>query len=103
MPARPAHACTFGCGREYDYILVSYRDSETQFLCLPCFIQLATQMVTAMVEPDSVDVQEAVSEAGEPDYAESVPDTGEPADDEWVCADCKTRDPAQHKEGCVFG
>lgn len=55
-PAQPAtersYGCTFGCGNPYDYVFISVRDGTTEFLCLPCFVKLAADMVTAVVESD---------------------------------------------------
>lgn len=54
-PGRPAtersYGCTFGCGNPYDYVFISVRDSTTEFLCLPCFLRLASDIVTAVTEP----------------------------------------------------
>lgn len=47
-----SYGCTFGCGNPYDFIFISVRDGTTEFLCLPCFIRLATDIVTAVTEPD---------------------------------------------------
>lgn len=55
------HYCSLQCGNEYQFVVVTAKDSTTQFLCIPCFIQCAMAMVQAMVDPDSADVQDAVS------------------------------------------
>jgi hypothetical protein len=51
-PAIPerSYGCTFGCGNPYDYIFISVRDGTTEFLCLPCFVRLASDIVGAVVE-----------------------------------------------------
>ncbi len=57
MPSPPAksersYGCTFGCGNPYDYVFISVRDGTTEFLCLPCFVRLASDMVQAVTTPD---------------------------------------------------
>jgi hypothetical protein len=51
IPER-SYGCTFGCGNPYDYVFISVRDGTTEFLCLPCFVRLAHDMLAAVVEPD---------------------------------------------------
>lgn len=62
MTGQPAqtersYGCTFGCGNPYDFIFVSVQDGTTEFLCVPCFVRLASDIVSAVVAPDPVDVQ----------------------------------------------
>lgn len=57
-PAR-SYGCTFGCGNPYDFVLVTVEDGSTEFLCTPCFVSLAADMLKAMTEPDSPDVAQA--------------------------------------------
>jgi hypothetical protein len=45
-----SYGCSFGCGNPYDYIIVQVVDGTTEFACLPCFVKLATDMVTAVTE-----------------------------------------------------
>lgn len=47
-----SYGCTFACGNPYDYVFISVRDGTTEFLCLPCFIRLAHDMLAAVTEPD---------------------------------------------------
>jgi hypothetical protein len=47
-----SYGCTFACGNPYDYVFISVRDGTTEFLCLPCFVRLASDMVAAVTEPD---------------------------------------------------
>lgn len=47
-----SYGCTFGCGNPYDYVFISVRDGTTEFLCLPCFIRLAHDILSAVTEPD---------------------------------------------------
>lgn len=51
-PAIPerSYGCTFGCGNPYDYVFISVRDGTTEFLCLPCFVRLAGDIVSAVVD-----------------------------------------------------
>jgi hypothetical protein len=52
------HACSFGCGREYDLAVIQVIDSSTLFLCIPDFLNFAKNVATAMVEPENMDVVE---------------------------------------------
>ena len=65
-----SYGCSFGCGNPYDYIVVSVADGTTEFLCLPCYVRLATDMIAAVTEPDNATVAKALAEAG---YVDSVP------------------------------
>ena len=47
-----SYGCTFGCGNPYDYVFISVRDGTTEFLCLPCFVRLAHDILAAVNEPD---------------------------------------------------
>lgn len=47
-----SYGCTFGCGNPYDYVFISVRDGTTEFLCLPCFVRLASDIVSAVTEPN---------------------------------------------------
>jgi len=51
IPER-SYGCTFGCGNPYDYVFISVRDGTTEFLCLPCFVRLASDIVGAVTNPD---------------------------------------------------
>lgn len=51
IPER-SYGCTFGCGNPYDYVFISVRDGTTEFLCLPCFVRLAHDMLATVTEPD---------------------------------------------------
>jgi len=57
MPAKTkaperSYGCTFGCGNPYDYVFIDVRGCTTEFLCLPCFVRLASDIVNAVVEVD---------------------------------------------------
>jgi hypothetical protein len=58
-----SYGCTFGCGNPYDYILFDVQAGDTLFLCIPCFIKQAADMVTAFVDPDDASIRVAVTEA----------------------------------------
>jgi hypothetical protein len=74
MPER-SYGCTFGCGNPYDFILVTVSDGTTEFVCLPCFIKLATDMLSAVMEADNPNVQAAVQWASA-NGADSAPGPG---------------------------
>jgi hypothetical protein len=57
------YGCTFGCGNPYDYIVVSVADGTTEFLCIPCYVKLAADMVTAITDPDDPIVKAAMADA----------------------------------------
>lgn len=46
-----------GCGNPYDYVMIDVAASETLFLCVPCLIKQAVDMVTAFTEPTSPEAQ----------------------------------------------
>ena len=51
IPQR-SYGCSFACGNPYDYILLEVQGGETLFLCLPCFIRTASDMVAAATNED---------------------------------------------------
>lgn len=57
LPPR-TYGCTFGCGNPYDFIIVSVSDSTTEFLCMPCYVRLATDMIAAVVDQSDPKVQD---------------------------------------------
>lgn len=61
QPQNPrSYGCTFGCGNPYDYIIVSVADGTAEMLCIPCYVRLAIDMITAVTDMDDPTVQEAV-------------------------------------------
>ena len=68
-----SYGCTFGCGNPYDYILVDVQSGETLFLCVPCYVKTAADMIAAITDPDNPDVQAAMREAA---TGEQAPVTG---------------------------
>lgn len=63
------HACSYGCGRKYDAILIQVVDGSTLFLCMPDLLSLAHQMAKAMVEPEAPEVREVMANADFTDIA----------------------------------
>lgn len=57
------HSCSYGCGRTYDVMVVQVVDGSTMFLCMPCFMSFAHQIMTAMVEETNADVAEVTQNA----------------------------------------
>lgn len=55
-----SYGCSLGCGNPYDYVLVDVRSGETLFVCVPCYVKLATDMVGAILESDDPKVQAAM-------------------------------------------
>lgn len=60
-PNTRSYGCSFGCGNPYDFIVISVRDGSAEFLCLPCYVRLATDMIAAVTEQDNPKVAEAVA------------------------------------------
>ncbi len=56
-----SYGCTFGCGNPYDFVFISVSDGTTEFLCLPCMVRLAGDMVEAVTNPDNATVKDAMS------------------------------------------
>lgn len=68
-PAR-SYGCSNGDGNPYDFIVLTVQsDEKPDFLCAPCFIGLAADMLKAITEPDDPNVQAAMAEFGNPDLA----------------------------------
>lgn len=59
-PAR-SYGCTFGCGNPYDFVIVQVLDGTTEFLCMPCFVKLASDVLAAMTEVDNPQVKLALA------------------------------------------
>jgi hypothetical protein len=55
------HVCSMADGNEYEFVVTTCSDSTTLFLCVPCFVGMATELIVAMTEPDNPDVQAAVA------------------------------------------
>lgn len=56
-----SYGCSNGDGNPYDVILVNVSDGTTDFLCMPCFVHVAAGVVEAMTNPESPDVQRALT------------------------------------------
>lgn len=73
-PAR-SYGCTFGCGNPYDYVVINVADGTTDFLCLPCYVRLAADMVAAVTDPSDPKVQAAMADM-QPFEAAPMSDNG---------------------------
>lgn len=51
-----SYGCTFACGNPYDYVFIDVRSGTTELLCLPCFLRLAHDILSAVTEPDPAQV-----------------------------------------------
>lgn len=87
------HACSYGCGRKYDAILIQVVDGSTLFLCMPDLLALSHQLAMAMVEPELPEIQEVMANADFTDVAYVDPNAPAvhieiaprpPADDEFA-------------------
>lgn len=65
-----SYGCSLACGNPYDFVVVLVQDGTTQMLCTPCFVRTAQDMLEAIINPDSTEVQRRIAEAGE---VEQVP------------------------------
>lgn len=57
-----SYGCSWGCGNPYDYVFVSVADGTTEFLCLPCMVKLAKEMVEAVLSPEGEAVMAALAD-----------------------------------------
>src|SRR5271166_6443228 len=64
-PAQRSYGCSFGDGQPYDFILIDVQSGTTEFLCAPCYIGLARDMLEAITQPDSDFVKAAMAAAGD--------------------------------------
>jgi hypothetical protein len=71
-PVIRSYGCSFGCGNPYDYVFVTVADGTTEFLCLPCFVRLASDLLEAVTEPDSPRVRAAVADMGKLESAPMI-------------------------------
>lgn len=54
------HACSMGCGRKYDMVVVQIVDGSTLMLCIPCFTSFAANIMKAMLDKEAPEVLEAL-------------------------------------------
>jgi hypothetical protein len=73
LPER-SYGCAMGDGNPYDFIVVLVQDGTTQFLCTPCFVRTAADMLEAMTNPDNAEVQRRLGEVGDVDVAPMTQD-----------------------------
>lgn len=59
-----SYGCSLACGNPYDFIVVLVDDGTTQFLCTPCFVRTAADMLEAMTNANDPEVQRRIAEAG---------------------------------------
>lgn len=73
-----SYGCEFGCGNPYDFVIVSVADGSTNFVCTPCYLKLAQEILNAVLNPDDPKVQRAMAEyeAGEQAPMARKPKTG---------------------------
>lgn len=90
MAPQRSYGCSFGCGNPYDYIVVSVIDSTTEFICMPCYVKLATEIVEAVLNPDSEAVKQALAGAG---TVEQAPQNGQGPKRRGKNAPANTEDP----------
>ena len=62
-----SYGCSLACGNPYDFVVVIVQDGTTQFLCVPCFVRTAADMLEAMTNPDDPQVQQRIAEVGDID------------------------------------
>lgn len=60
QPLVRSYGCTFGCGNPYDVIVIMVSDGTTEFVCIPCFVKLASDMVAAITDGDDPNVKAAM-------------------------------------------
>lgn len=68
-PLVRSYGCSWGCGNPYDYVFVNVQDATTEFLCMPCFLKLAEQIITAVTSPEGKEVMAALADAAKLDIA----------------------------------
>jgi hypothetical protein len=57
-----SYGCSFGDGNPYDYIMVDAQSGDTLFVCIPCFVRQAMEMVAAFISSDDPATQAVVEE-----------------------------------------
>jgi hypothetical protein len=55
-----SYGCTFGCGAPYDIIIIDVTDGVAHMLCVPCYIKLANDMISAMLNESDPETREAL-------------------------------------------
>lgn len=58
-----SYGCSMGCGNPYDVIVITVDDGTTLFVCIPCYVRLATDMIAAITDPDNADIRVALAAA----------------------------------------
>lgn len=62
-----SYGCSYACGNPYDVVLISVADGTTEFLCFPCFVRTAHDVLDAMTKAGDVTVERRIAEAGSVD------------------------------------
>lgn len=73
-----SYGCTFGCGNPYDYVVTAVSDATTEFLCTPCFVRIASDMVAAITDPSDPAVREAAAWMATQDMQQAPGPSGKP-------------------------
>ncbi len=60
-----SYGCSLGCGNPYDFVVVTVQGTDTMFLCTPCFVTTAGEMLEAMINPQNSEVIRKMAEAGD--------------------------------------
>lgn len=85
-----SYGCSFGDGNPYDFVVVTVVDSTTLFLCAPCFVRTALEMVQAATEPYAAETLMAMQHAG---TVTPVPMDGSPVKTRGHNAPAESDDP----------
>lgn len=62
-PETRSYGCTFGCGNPFDVVVIMVGDSTTEFLCIPCWVKMAADVLEAMNNADNPVVKAAMEYA----------------------------------------
>lgn len=73
LPQR-SYGCSLACGNPYDFVVVLVQDGTTQFLCTPCFVRTAQDMLQAMIDGQNPEVVRRIAEIGDVDMAPMTTD-----------------------------
>lgn len=57
-----SYGCQYACGNAYSVILLQVTDGSSLYLCIPCFVRTAIEIVKAMTEGLPPEVQETANE-----------------------------------------
>lgn len=60
-----SYGCTLGCGNPYDVIVILVTDGETMFLCMPCYVRVASDVLEAFLDAANPKIQDAIRRAND--------------------------------------